>query len=284
MLPVRVTAMKVTYRGVRGSVPSPGRRTLRYGGDTPCVVLEHGPSRLILDAGSGLRALGRDLAQEEEGDVDLLLSHVHWDHIQGLPFFAPMYSERWTIRVYGPQPDTTSLAQALALQMAPPYFPLHFAGNARRLLVTELSLEPRHIGPFEVRSVLLRHPGRTFGYRIRPSGGGPSVSYLTDNELGTSHTWGALVTFLRDTDVLVHDAMFTQREADARVGWGHSSIERVVDLAVAAGVKRVTLFHHDPNRSDDELDRLLEGARERAARIQTSLTVDAAIEGRSLEL
>jgi phosphoribosyl 1,2-cyclic phosphodiesterase len=276
--------MKVTYRGVRGSVPSPGRLTLHYGGDTPCMVLEHGPSRLILDAGSGLRALGREMTREEDGDIDLLLSHVHWDHIQGLPFFAPVYSERRTVRVYGPQPDTTSLAQALELQMAPPYFPLHFAGNASRLRVTELTLEPRLIGPFEIQSVLLRHPGRTFGYRIRPSGGGPSVSYMTNNELGTSDTWADLVAFLRDTDVLVHDAMFTEVEAEARVGWGHSSIERVVDLAVAAGVKRVTLFHHDPNRSDDDLDRLLEGARERAARMQTSLTVDAAIEGRSLEL
>jgi phosphoribosyl 1,2-cyclic phosphodiesterase len=276
--------MRLTYWGTRGSTPSPGAHTVRYGGNTPCVALEHEGTRIVLDAGSGIRGVGRELMVEAGGAIDILLSHVHWDHIQGLPFFAPLYSESWQVRVYGPSPDTMSLRSALELQMAPPYFPLHFAAVARRLRVTEITEESRQVGHFQVTGALLRHPGRTFGYRVGPSGGGPSVSYLTDNELGPAEEWGPLVGFLRGTDVLVHDAMFTQAEADTRVGWGHSSVERVVDLAVAAGVGQVALFHHDPNRSDHEMDRLLEVARVRAAGRAPGMRIDAATEGQSLVL
>jgi phosphoribosyl 1,2-cyclic phosphodiesterase len=247
-------------------------------------VVEHEAARLILDAGSGIRDLGRALMESAAGTVDLLLSHVHWDHIQGLPFFAPLYSEDWEVRVHGPRPDTLALATALEQQMSPPYFPLHFAAVARRLRVTEITAETRRIGPFQVTGVLLRHPGRTFGYQIRPSAGGPSVSYMTDNELGPPGDWGPLVEFLRGTDLLVHDAMFTAAEALAREGWGHSSIERVVDLGVAAEVSRIALFHHDPNRSDTELDRLLEDARARVVGRSSAPKIDAAIEGQSLVL
>lgn len=276
--------MRVTYWGTRGSTPSPGVPTARYGGNTPCVMVEHEAGRLILDAGSGIRELGRALMESAAGTVDLLLSHVHWDHIQGLPFFAPLYSEDWEVRVHGPRPDTLALATALEQQMSPPYFPLHFAAVARRLRVTEITAETRRIGPFQVTGVLLRHPGRTFGYQIRPGAGGPSVSYMTDNELGPPEDWGPLVEFLRGTDLLVHDAMFTAAEALAREGWGHSSIERVVDLGVAAEVNRVALFHHDPNRSDTELDRLLEDARARVVGRPSAPKIDAAIEGQSLVL
>jgi len=277
--------MRLTYWGTRGSTPSPGEHTVRYGGNTPCVVLEHEGGRLVLDAGSGLRGLGRELVAEPNGgSVDLLLSHVHWDHIQGLPFFAPLYSESFEVRVYGPRPDSTSLEDALERQMAPPYFPLHFSGIARRLRVTEITLEARRIGHFQVRGVLLRHPGRTFGYQVRPAAGGPSVSYMTDNELGSPGDWDPLVEFLRGTDVLVHDAMFTDAEAQAREGWGHSSIDRVVDLGMAAEVGRVALFHHDPNRGDREMDRLLADARARAAARNSTVVIDAAIEGQSLVL
>ena len=276
--------MRVTYWGTRGSTAAPGEPTVRYGGNTPCVVLEHDGARIVLDAGSGIRGVGQELIAEAGGTVDILLSHVHWDHIQGLPFFAPLYSDSWEVRVYGPSPETTTLASALELQMAPPYFPLHFAAVARRLQVTEITEEPRRVGHFQVTSVLLRHPGRTFGYKVRPSAGGPCVSYMTDNELGPPEEWGPLVEFLRGTDVLVHDAMFTQPEADARVGWGHSSLERAVDLGVAAGVGRLALFHHDPNRSDHELDRLLDAARARTAERAPEMTIDAAMEGHSLVL
>lgn len=275
--------MKLTIWGARGSVPAPGAHTVRYGGNTPCLALAHQDAALVLDAGSGLRNLGRELVGGgSAGTVELLLSHVHWDHIHGIPFFAPLYADLWQVRVYGPRPEELPLAAALEQQMAPPYFPLHFAAIARRLKVTEITADPLRIGSFEVQSVLLRHPGRTFGYRIRPAGGGPSVSYLTDNELGARSEWGALVGFLRGTEVLVHDAMFTEKEAVARTGWGHSSLDRVVDLAVAATVGRVVLFHHDPNRTDAELDQLLEHARARADRAEAALVVDAAREGETL--
>ncbi len=277
--------MKLTVWGARGSVPAPGEHTVQYGGNTPCVFLEHRGSGLVLDAGSGLRNLGSAIAgSASAGAVDLLLSHVHWDHIQGVPFFAPLYSDQWQVRAYGPRPEEMPLATALEQQMAPPYFPLHFAAVARRLQVTEITADPLQIGPFEVASVLLRHPGRTFGYRIRPVAGGPSVSYLTDNELGSRAEWAGVVGFLRSTDLLVHDAMFTEAEAEARTGWGHSSLDRVVDLAVACGAARVLLFHHDPNRSDADLDRLLEHARARADQAGSSLVVDAAREGDTIEL
>ncbi len=275
--------MKAFLWGVRGSVPAPGPHTARYGGNTPCVAVEHEGARLILDAGTGIRGLGAAMmVASPEGTANLLLSHVHWDHIQGIPFFAPLYSEGWTVRVYGPTPEPGDLGSALRRQMASPHFPVHFASIASRLEVTEITAEPREIGPFQVEGIVLRHPGRTFGYRVTPAGGGLSVSYLTDNELAGPGEWGRLVGFLRGTDVLVHDAMFTEPEARSREGWGHSSIERVVDLAVAAEVARVVLFHHDPGRTDEEMDRLLEAAQARAAGARSGTKVEAAVEGRTL--
>jgi ribonuclease BN (tRNA processing enzyme) len=257
------------------------------------VAVEHGGARLILDAGTGLRRLGRTLGRAAD-PVDLLLTHAHWDHIQGLPFFAPLYQRGRTVRVQGPAFEGVSLSDVVRRQMAPPVWPIGVHGVAARLSVTEITAPEFAVANFLVRTVSLRHPGGALGFRVAPEGqpagagdgGGGAVAYCTDNELRAweGEARGELVRFLRDCDTLIHDAMYDDREIAAHAGWGHSSATDVVDLAMEAGVRRLVLFHHEPDRSDADVDRLLDGARARARAVGTGLEIDAAADGWSFAL
>lgn len=275
--------------GARGSIPVPGPGTLRYGGNTPCVAIEHGPAVLILDAGTGIRRLGAALAARQgAGPIDILLSHTHVDHVQGLPFFAPLHDPGRRVAIYGPVDGERPLKAVLAGQMIPPLWPAHYAKAAGRLQVIEITADDFRTDYFMIRSTGLRHPGRTLGYSISAAVGGATVNYLTDNELGewTGHTeWQArLVGFLRHGEVLIHDATWGDAEAAEKIGWGHSSASQAVDLAIAAGVRRLVLFHHAPDRSDNEVDQLLTEARRMVQRRGAVLTVDAATEGLSFDV
>ncbi len=269
--------MRVTFWGTRGSIPVPGAGTVRYGGNTPCLSVESEDGLLILDAGTGIRELGRRLAGSET-PVHILLSHTHWDHIHGLPFFAPLYEAGRPIRVYGPRPEGVPLEATLLRQLEPAVFPVPASAVSGRLEVTELTDGPCRIGRFWVESVPLRHPGRTLGYRIRADAGEESVSYLTDNELGDPPEWGSLVGFLRGCPLLVHDGMYDDESAGRRKGWGHSAASRAAELAAAAGVGRLALFHHDPERDDAGVDRLVAAARRKAG----AVPVEAAAEGQTI--
>lgn len=281
--------MRITFWGVRGSIPVPGLETARYGGNTPCVSIEDDAGMLVLDAGTGIRRLGEALvARRHAGSIEILLSHSHIDHIQGLPFFAPIHDLNAEVRIFGPAPDPISLHATLTRLMTPPLWPAHYAPTAERLNVTEITAQEFTAGIFKVRCIALRHPGRTLGYSISPLAGGKSVNYMTDNELG--HWTGVpewqveLVGFLRNGEVLIHDATYGENEIRDRAGWGHSSANQAVDLAVAAGVRRLILFHHAPEHRDDEIDRILAEARRRVASAGVRLDVEAAAEGWSLDI
>lgn len=285
-------AYTVTFWGTRGSIPTPGAATARYGGNTPCISVEAAGGHLvILDAGTGIRGLGTQLVERQNGAVkaEILLSHTHWDHIQGLPHFRPFFAPGNAVRIHGSRQGTTSLEAILRQQMDPAVFPVPLDALSARLTVEEVEPGEFTVGEFRVRAMKLRHPGTTLGFRLTPKAGGSSMAYVTDNELGpggqygTSATWRQeFVKFLGGVDLLIHDAMYTPAELDTHRGWGHSSYEEAVALAHEAGAKRLVLFHHEPEHADAAMDELLALAR-KAARGR-GLDVSAAQEGLHLTL
>ena len=290
-------AYTVTFWGTRGSIPTPGAHTARYGGNTPCVAVEGTPAGegqlVILDAGTGIRALGRELVEDQNGGVraEILLSHAHWDHIQGLPHFKPFFAPGNAVRIWGSRQGTTSLEAILRQQMDPAVFPVPLDALSAKLTVQQVEPGEFTVGPFRVRSMQLRHPGTTLGYRLTPVAGGPSMAYVTDNELGpgghynTGPAWRKeLVTFLRGVELLIHDAMYTPEELEEHRGWGHSTFEEAVALAGDAGVKRLVLFHHEPEHGDEAIDALLAAARRQARSKGLPAEVLAAQEGMTLTL
>ena len=285
---------RVTFWGVRGSIPTPGPRTIRYGGNTPCVSLERdGRSMVVLDAGSGLRVLGHELMQRDAppSRVELLLTHTHWDHIQGIPFFKPLSVPGVQVRVWGAPQDGIPIENILRRQMEPMVFPVPLRAFAAEIEVHDLAPGSFEIDGFDVEAVRLRHPGVTLGFVLAVRGDGRKLAYVTDNELGAggdypvSADWREqLVASLRGVDVLVHDAMYAEHMIETRAGWGHSTPQQAVELALEAGVRRLVLFHHEPEHDDAAVDRQLEAAREHAVQLGGTLVIDAAVEGDSFLL
>ncbi len=285
---------RLTFWGTRGSIPTPGPQTMRYGGNTACISLTSTDGRLtILDAGSGLRSLGRELmsARGRTLSADLLLSHTHWDHIQGLPFFKPLSASGNRFCVFGAAQEGVPLREILRRQMDPMVFPVPLEALAARIEVHEIVAGDIDLEDFHVRAFRLRHPGTTLGYRIQPKAGGREIAYLTDNELGSGGTypvsddWRArLVDFLAGTDTLIHDAMYAERFIQTRAGWGHSTPRQAVELAADAACTRLILFHHEPEHDDATIDLLLADAREHAQRVAPKLIVEAAVEGSGFSL
>ena len=287
-------AYTVTFWGTRGSIPTPGAHTARYGGNTPCVaVLGAGGHLVILDAGTGIRALGLQLVERQNGAVkaEILLSHTHWDHIQGLPHFKPFFAPGNAVRVWGSGQGTTSLEAILRQQMDPTVFPVPLDALSASLTVQQVEPGEFEIGEFKVRAMKLRHPGVTLGYRLTPVAGGPSMAYITDNELGsgghydTPAMWRQeFVRFLADVEVLIHDAMYTPEELANHRGWGHSTFTEAVAVAADAGARRLVLFHHEPEHGDQVMDGLLAEARRQAKSRGQPAEVLAAQEGMQLTL
>ena len=290
-------AISIEFWGVRGSIPTPGYSTARYGGNTPCVSLERDDSDgrhvIVLDAGTGIRGLGNSLVQRANGDlkVDLLISHTHWDHIQGLPFFGPFFEKGNKVRILGPRQGKVNLVRILTEQMNQVVFPVPLRGLPAELHVEHVDETGFSVDGFEVSAHRLRHPATTLGYRLKPTGGGPEIAYLSDNELGIGGEYDVkpswredIVRFLKGTDVLVHDAMYAPDEVEMHRGWGHSSYEEAVALASQAGVDQLVLFHHRPEHDDVAVDAILESARALAAKQSSKLEVVAAAEGLKLTL
>jgi phosphoribosyl 1,2-cyclic phosphodiesterase len=249
---------------------------------------------VILDAGTGIRALGLELVERQNGAVnaEILLSHAHWDHIQGLPHFKPFFAPGNWVRIWGSRQGTTSLEAILRQQMDPAVFPVPLDALSAKLTVQQVEeAQEFTVGAFSVRSFRLRHPGTTLGYRLTPSAGGPSMAYVTDNELGpggtyrTAPTWrDDFVTFLKGVELLIHDAMYTPAELESHRGWGHSTFEEAVAVAADAGVDRLVLFHHEPEHGDSAIDELVAVARQQARRRGRPAEVLAAQEGMRLTL
>jgi phosphoribosyl 1,2-cyclic phosphodiesterase len=283
--------MRLRFWGTRGSCPTPGPATVRYGGNTTCVELRTEDDRLIiLDAGTGIRELGRVLASDSGGGPisgDVFFSHAHWDHIQGLPFFTPAFQAGNHLRLWGAPALLRSLEVVLRQQMSPVVFPVPFDALRARMEFRELAAHRHRENGLEVRAINVRHPGGALGFRFSPQDDpGRSVVFIPDNELDKfadqadgAPTREELVDFARGARILIHDAMYTGAEYMEHRGWGHSSYRDAVEFAIAAEVETLVLFHHDPERNDDSLQAQLALCRQMVRERDGSVMVVAAAEG-----
>jgi phosphoribosyl 1,2-cyclic phosphodiesterase len=256
--------------GCRGSLATPGADTIRYGGNTSCVEvrLDSGDT-LVLDAGTGIRPLGAAMDLASVGELHILLTHLHLDHLQGLGFFRPLFQADAEIHIWGPASPVQELAERIAIYLSPPLFPVRLADVPARLIFHNAPDQPVTIGSATIRAGNVTHQGPTVGYRIEE--GDRTLAYLPDHEpslgidLGEQPpTWISGHDVAHDADVLLHDGQYGDDEYPQHVGWGHSAMEHVMDFARKASVDNVVLFHHDPYHTDDELDQLLDEALRRS--------------------
>ncbi len=288
----------VRFWGVRGSIPTPGPRTRRYGGNTSCVEVRLGDTLLVFDAGTGLRELGVQLQRTRPKDltVHLFLSHPHWDHIQGFPFFGPAYVDSTTLYVYGPRGDDKNY-QLLSGQMANAYFPVRFSDLGANIVARSFAGTQVKAGELNVKCFGQKHPGGSMGFRVEH--GDKSVVFATDSELDQQLLDPTviardpdamralpedLVQAVKGADLLIADAQYTDLEYGTKVGWGHPRATTVVDLAVQAGVRQLALTHHDPMHSDRDIDLIVLECQERAAAHGAELEVFGAREGVTLKV
>ena len=256
--------MEVTLWGTRGSLATPGPDTARYGGNTSCVAVRGREGTVIvLDAGTGIRRMAATIDRAVRR-VDVLLTHLHMDHIQGLGFFAPLYRPDVEVHIWGPASTQTCLRARLMRYLSPPLFPVGLRELPCKLTMHEVPCGDVDIGEFRVTSALVCHPGPTVGYRISDATG-KVLTYLPDHEpaLGACtfpslpRGWTSGGALAEESDLLIHDSQYTTHEYPGRVGWGHSSLRQSLDFGTLTGVKHLVPFHHDPDHSDADLDRLM---------------------------
>ena len=252
--------------GCRGSVPTPGEATVRYGGNTSCVEVRNGSDVvLILDAGTGIRRLGDEL--DAGTQVHVLLTHLHLDHLEGLRFFAPLWQEGREIHIWGPPSPVHSLEERISRAFSPPLFPVDLADIPATISFHDVPDDTWELGEVRLLALPVSHPGSTVGFRLDVADG--SLAFIPDHEpvLGVDLAdlepdWVSGHALAAGVDVLLHDSQFTEDEYPERVGWGHSSVAHAVGFARKADVGRLVLFHHDPDRSDAEVEELTERASE----------------------
>lgn len=278
--------MQVTLWGTRGSLAAPGIDTSRYGGNTSCVqVVGDQGTHLVLDAGTGIRRLGLDLPRSLHR-VDILLTHLHLDHIQGLGFFGPMDDPDYQVHIWGPASIQYDLRMRLTRYLSPPLFPIHLRDLPSTLVLHDVAHTTFSIGEFTITSMPVTHPGPTLGYRI--TCGNKTMTYIPDHEpaLGVKNfplrgEWTSGYDLAADVDLLIHDAQFNNLEYARRIGWGHSTLEHAVEFARLARVKRLLFFHHDPGHNDYALESL---AAETLAQLNPRFSATPAMEGNTLIL
>ncbi len=265
---------------MRGSIPTPGRGTVRYGGNTSCIEIRCGKDIIILDAGTGLRKLGQSLLAEFKQkplNLTLLISHTHWDHIQGLPFFAPIYESRCRLRILGSEGARVGLESALTGQMESTYFPVPFSKLPSNIEIEELRDFNFAIGTTLVSAQRANHPGLTVGYRLFSPDG--VIVFFPDTEPRHGGDDRDMIDFIRDADVLILDSQYDRGEYQRHTGWGHGCVDDSVSLALKAGVKKLILFHHDPDHDDKKIDAFVRYARALVKKQKGKLKVEAAREG-----
>ena len=296
---------RINFWGTRGSIAVPGPGTLRYGGNTTCIELRADGEIIVLDAGSGIRPLGIALQNEFQTQpisLSLLITHAHWDHIQGFPFFKPAYDPKNQISIFGCDGAGASFRQIMAEPMKVPFFPITMRELSARMDIKKLSEMKFFIGKVEIHAAFVNHPGVCLGYRTFTSGG--SVAFLPDHEpyeffLHSTRTkqlsgeqtqeiaaeeHARLVQFLRGSDILILDSQYTDQEYKNHIGWGHGSISSAVSLALDAQVQTLILFHHDPSHDDSMVDTMVESARELVAKSGRPLEVAGAQQGTEILL
>jgi len=289
----------VKFWGTRGSIPTPGSRTKRYGGNTSCVAIRTDKALLICDAGTGIRELGEHINSQQTEAVDghIFFSHTHWDHIQGFPFFSPAYRSENTFHIWASPLQGGRIHSLLSGQMQSDYFPVSFGDLKARIIAETMSESESIIDGVKVTSARQVHPGICTAFRFEKDG--KSVVYATDHELDLSIANKdeaeadldvmrvlpeKFVTFCSGASLLICDGQFTEEEYPAKVGWGHSRATTAVDLAVQANVDQLALFHHDPMQSDRDVEEKIATARARAARFCPDLIVFGAREGVELKI
>ncbi len=284
--------LTVSYWGVHGTLPVPGPGALRYGGNTPCVSVEiNGEPLYVFDCGSGIKQLSDYIAASKVQRLSarVFITHTHWDHINTIPFFGPLYVRGNQVELFGPHQGDLTIERAIAAQMESVYFPVTIREFGARLLFRDLREESLDFDPVRIDTILLKHPGYCLGYKL--SCYGRSVCYITDNELylKSDPRYDAtyverLTGFVKDADVLITDTTYRDHEYPSKVDWGHSCVSEVADLAAKAKVKRLHLFHHDPDQSDEDIDLKLKETREALARLGADVECDAPAEGLKLVL
>jgi len=256
--------MYIRCWGSRGQLPSAGAGFEKYGGDTTCIELRSDSGELIIiDAGSGIRHLASQIKQPQQQKMHLIFTHLHLDHLIGLPFFTPIHQKGVSLTIHGQQPEKLTLKQALTNFMGAPYFPVEFTDLPCTIKFNRIGQKPFSIGTMHIRPIALSHPNGGLGFRFEQNG--KRFVFLTDNELNYAHSGARSIeeytAFCQDADLLIHDAEFSPAEYKKNVTWGHSSYKEVLDLAVNARVKRLGLFHLNQFRSDKKVDAMVEMCR-----------------------
>ncbi|MCX7678945.1 MAG: MBL fold metallo-hydrolase [Spirochaetes bacterium] len=283
--------LSLTFWGVRGSIPVPGPSTMRYGGNTACFDLRSEDGDwIIFDAGTGLRVLGESLDLSKKYEINILISHPHWDHINGIPFFAPIYIPGNRITFYGPGTSEMTLQEILSGQMRYSYFPVRTVELLAEIEYRQIEQERFEIGNFQITTITLNHPVACLGYRVRYEDKlfvylGDNEPYFNifkdkDNELQefVENLNERLIEFVRDADALVADSQYLPSEYEAKRGWGHSTTHQVMNLAIKAKVKKLFFFHHEPVRTDDDLDEIVSHYRKKVIERGYSIEIHAAME------
>ncbi|MCB0286248.1 MAG: MBL fold metallo-hydrolase [Calditrichaeota bacterium] len=292
--------IKIKFWGVRGSIPTPGPHTIRYGGNTSCVEIQYsGKPRFIIDAGSGIRELGKELLSQKKPVVAyIFLSHFHWDHIQGLPFFKAAFKKGNKFTIYGCDEPNVELDRIIEMQMDPIYFPVAIEDMSATVNFVTISEQSLRVEGVDIQTKFLNHPGYTLGYRFDYQG--KSIVYISDNEPFPQPKYKSktgsdlenrfenfmdnkeeidLINFISEADVLIHDTQYFPEEYEDRVSWGHSPYTYTVDIAVRGRVKQLILFHHDPDHDDTAVDLMVELSRRRLLKHQYDIPCKAAQEG-----